>query len=144
LIAVDTNILVYAQRMDSPFHAAAIRRMRDLVEGNLSWAIPWPCLHELIAVTTNRRVFEPPTTLDDALAFVSSLVRSPRLVLLSETPAHWQTLQSLATMGQTTGGRIHDARIAALCLEHGVRELWTADRDFGRFRGLTVVNPLIG
>jgi uncharacterized protein len=63
-------------------------------------------------------------------------------VLLAETDAHWLELRQLATAGQVTGARIHDARIAALCRQHGVRELWSADRDFGRF-DLVVVNPLI-
>lgn len=46
-------------------------------------------------------------------------------------------------VGQITGGRVHDARIAAICIQHSVSELWSADRDFGRFPDLTVVNPLI-
>ena len=143
MIAVDANILVYAQRSDVASHEVALRRMGQLVEGSATWAIPWPCVHEFIAVVTNRRVFDPATTLDDAIAFVSSLVASPHLVLLAETSAHWTTLQSLASLGRAVGGRIHDARIAAICLEHGVRELWSADRDFSRFPGLSVINPLM-
>ena len=46
--------------------------------------------------------------------------------------------------GSTDPEEIHDARVAALCRQHGVRELWLADRDFNRFAGLTVVNPLLG
>ena len=52
-------------------------------------------------------------------------------------------LRSLTMKGRITGGRIHDARIAAICLQHGVRELWSADRDFNRFPELRVVNPLL-
>jgi predicted nucleic acid-binding protein len=39
---------------------------------------------------------------------------------------------------------VHDARIAALCVQHGVRELYSADRDFSRFPQIAVRNPLIG
>jgi predicted nucleic acid-binding protein len=67
---------------------------------------------------------------------------SPSLVLLGETDAHWQTLRALIAESQVTGGRIHDARIAAICVEHQVRELWSADRDFNRFPALKVRNPL--
>ena len=81
MIAIDTNVLVYAHREDSPFHETAAACLASCAESRAPWAIPWPC--------------------------------------------------------------VHDARIAALCLQHGVRELWSADRDFGRFPALRVVNPLL-
>ena len=143
MIAVDANILVYAQRSDVSFHSQALGRMREVVEGSATWAIPWPCVHEFMAVVTNRRVFDPPTSAEDAIGFVSSIVRSPRLVLLAETTEHWPTLQSLVLSGRAVAGLVHDARIAAICIQHGVRELWTADRDYGRFPQMRVVNPLL-
>jgi uncharacterized protein len=63
LIAVDTNILVYAHREDSPFHTAAFHRVAELAEGPASWAIPWPCLHEFLAIVTHPRIYAPPTPL---------------------------------------------------------------------------------
>jgi toxin-antitoxin system PIN domain toxin len=143
VIAVDANILVYAHREDSPFHEAAARRLSQLAEGPASWAIPWPCLHEFLAIATHPRIYNPPTPLAVALEQVDAWLEAPTLVLLAESDQHWPALRALADAGQVTGARIHDARIAALCLQHGVRELWSADRDFSRFGGLTVVNPLI-
>jgi uncharacterized protein len=143
VIAVDSNILIYAHRADSPFHAPAAVRIKELAEGSGAWAIPWPCIHELLAIATNPRVYDPPTVTAVALDFVDALLRSPSLVLLAETDLHWKTLKPLMAAGKITGGRVHDARIAAICLQHGVRELWSADRDFSRFPDLTVVNPLI-
>ena len=143
MIAVDTNILVYAHRTDAHFHSPAARRLTELAEGSGAWAIPWPCLHEFLAVVTNRRIYESPATLDVAVRYVDGLLESPSLVVITETDAHWRTLRSLLAKSQATGGRVHDARIAAICLEHGVRELWSADRDFNRFPALTVVNPLV-
>ena len=70
-------------------------------------------------------------------------MQSPTLVLLAETELHWKTLNALMAAGRIAGGRVHDARIAAICIQHGVRELWSADRDFSRFPDLTVVNPLM-
>ncbi|MGH7001092.1 MAG: hypothetical protein ACREEA_06260 [Stellaceae bacterium] len=70
-------------------------------------------------------------------------LESPSLALLAESPAHWPRLCALAG-GGIAGAQGHDARVAALCLQHGVRELWSADRDFSRFAGPAVVNPLIG
>jgi uncharacterized protein len=65
------------------------------------------------------------------------------LVLLAESAVHWPTLRALLANGRVVGPQVHDARVAALCRQHGVRELWSADRDFNRFAGLTVVNPLV-
>jgi uncharacterized protein len=143
VIAVDTNILVYAHRTDAPFHSPAARRLAELAEGSAAWAIPWPCLHEFLSIVTSRRIYKPPATLEVAVRYVDGVLGSPSLVLLSETDAHWQTLQAMIVQSQATGGRVHDARIAAICLGHNIRELWSADRDFNRFPALKVVNPLI-
>jgi uncharacterized protein len=142
LIAVDTNILVYAHREDAPFHAPALRRLAELAEGRAAWAILWPCLHEFLAIVTHARIYNPPTPLAAAFDQVEAWLEAPSLVLLAETEQHWAELRQLATAGQVSGARIHDARIVALCRQHGVRELWSADRDFNRF-DLVVVNPLI-
>lgn len=69
-------------------------------------------------------------------------MESPILRLLAETETHWPKLRALLTQARIGGPQIHDARIAALCQQHGVRELWSADRDFGRFPDMRVVNPL--
>ena len=142
MIAIDTNILVYAHREDSPFHATAARRIADLAEGPAPWAIPWPCLHEFLAVVTHPRIYDPPTPPAAALDQVDAWLGAPSLVLLSEAEQYWTELRALVTAARVTGARIHDARIAALCRQHGVRELWSADRDFSRFPDLVVLNPL--
>lgn len=144
MIAVDTNVLVYAHREDSPFHEAAHRCIAELAEGPASWAIPWPCLHEFLAIVTHPRIYAPPTPLARALDQVDAWLESPTLTLLTESVAHWPALRVLLADGRIAGAQVHDARIAALCQQHGVRELWSADRDFSRFSGFAVVNPLIG
>ena len=143
MIAVDTNVLVYAHREDTPWHDAAGRRLTELAEGRAAWAIPWPCVYEFLAIVTHPRIFSPPTRLATALECVAGWLESPSLVLLAEGADHWERLARLLESGRIAGPKVHDARIAALCLQHGVRELWTADRDFQRFRELKVVNPLV-
>jgi toxin-antitoxin system PIN domain toxin len=143
LIAVDTNILVYAHREDSLFHGPASERMMELSESVATWAIPWPCLHEFLAIVTHPRIYAPPSPLSRALDQIEAWLESPTLVLLSESAEHWATLRALLTAGRIAGPRVHDARVAALCRQHGVREFWSADRDFGRFADLPVVNPLV-
>ena len=144
MIAVDTNLLVYAHREDSPWHEAARTRLTELAEGRALWAIPWPCIHEFLAIVTHPRIYAPPTPLDTALDQVSAWLESPSLVLLSEAEGYFPVLKNMIQTGLITGPQIHDARVAALCQVHGVRELWTADRDFNRFPDLSARNPLIG
>lgn len=143
MIAVDSNILVYAHREESEWHAAAYARLATLAEGRGAWAIPWPCIHEFLAVVTHPRIYAPPTPLATALDQVDAWLESPSLVMLAESDAHWRTLRGALASGKISGAQVHDARIAALCLQHGVKELWSADRDFGRFPNLPVVNPLV-
>ncbi len=84
MIAVDTNILVYAHREDSPFHDTALRRVAELAEGSAMWAIPWPCIHEFLAIVTHPRIYAPPTPLDRALDQVDAWLESPTLAVLAE------------------------------------------------------------
>jgi toxin-antitoxin system PIN domain toxin len=143
VIAVDTNILVYVHRQDSLWHEAAYARIAELAEGRAAWAIPWPCLHEFLAIVTHPQIYNPPSPLATALAQVEAWLEAPGLALLAETGSYWPELRAMLTAGRVAGPQVHDARIAALCRLHGVHELWTSDRDFGRFPGLKATDPLV-
>jgi toxin-antitoxin system PIN domain toxin len=143
VIAVDTNLLVYAHRRESTFHDKALEALGMLAASGSAWAIPWPCVHEFYGVVTNVRAFKPASTISEASAQVATWLDSPSLVLLHEGANHWEALHRLLVAGRVVGGQVHDARIAAICIEHGVREFWSADRDFNRFPTLTVRNPLV-
>jgi uncharacterized protein len=143
VIAVDTNVLVYAHRQDATLHSEAGRRVRGLAESPAPWALLWPCLHEFYSIVTHPRIYDPPTSQEQAADQISAWLESPSVVVLSEGETHWAALRELLRTGKVTGPLVHDARIAALCLSHGVSELWTADRDFGRFPRLKAVNPLV-
>jgi uncharacterized protein len=144
VIALDTNLLVYAHRSDSPFHGAARTAVESLATSRGPWAIPWPCAHEFFAIVTHPRIYRTPTPAQTALEQLRALRSLARLTFIGETDDHFDRLESLALAGRVVAGAIHDARIAAICLSHGVHELWSADRDFGRFSALTVRNPLVG
>ena len=143
MIAVDSNVLVYAHREDSAWHDAAYGCLVELAEGRAPWAIPWPCVHEFLAIATHPRIYAPPTPLEIALGQVQAWLESPGLVLLCETEDYWPQLEGLLRSARVSGPQVHDARVAALCLEHGITELWSADRDFSRFPALKVRNPLV-
>jgi hypothetical protein len=143
MIAVDTNVLVYAHRADSAWHGPASSAVAGLAEGVGDWAIPWPCISEFLAIVTHPRIYGPPSPLARALDQVDAWLGSPTLVLLGEPRGYWARLRSMTVEAQVSGPRIHDARVAAICVAHGVRELWTADRDFGRYPALQTHNPLL-
>lgn len=142
--AVDTNVLVAAHVETVPEHETAHDLLVLFAEGDLPWAIPWPCVYEFLRVSTHPRIFHPPLSLDRALRSISNLLKSPTLLLLSETQRHAEVMQRVVSGSGAAGNLVHDAHIAALCIEHGVREILTGDRDFTRFDGLTVVNPFAG
>jgi uncharacterized protein len=144
MIAVDTNILVYAHRKEyKQLHDDALALLRPLVEGREQWAIPYPCAHEFISAVTHPKIFEKPTPIGEALNVLADFAGSAGFHWLSEGAGYFEMLRNVATPAKVQGGRIHDARIAALCLHHGVRELWTADRDFSMFPKLKTRNPLV-
>jgi uncharacterized protein len=144
MIAVDTNLLVYAHRSDSPFHEEAAALLSKLATGSQRWGIPWPCVHEFIAVVTHPRIYKTPSSLQIALDAVRTLQDCPTQEFLGEGDGYIEQLVTIAMPAKVQGGAIHDARIAAICRYHGVRELWSADRDFSRFGQIKVRNPLLG
>ena len=143
MIALDTNILVYAHRGEMPQHAVARRVVTEALAGSEPVGLCWQVLHEFVAIVTNPKVFRPPTPADVALDQIEDWASSPRSALLHESGQHLSTLRELVLAGRVAGGVTHDARIAAMCLDHGVRELLTSDRDFTRFPTLRVRNPLV-
>jgi toxin-antitoxin system PIN domain toxin len=144
VIALDTNLLVYAHRADAPFHAAALTVIKDIAEGSRPWAIPWPCLHEFLAKVTHPRIFRAPTDLELAFRQVAEWLRSPSARTIGEGEEYMETFAHVLLESKVTGAKVHDARIAAICLTNGVDELLSADRDFSRFARLRVRNPLTG
>jgi toxin-antitoxin system PIN domain toxin len=141
LRAIDTNVLVFAEISTSQHHARAQAVLKELSEGTQPWALPWPCAYEFLRVVTHPRVFHPPVPLDRAVSDLQQVLGSPSLLLLRETPRHVEVMARVLEDSGATGNLIHDAHIAALCIEHGVSEFLSGDRDFERFEGLKVVNP---
>lgn len=143
MIGVDTNVLVHAHRADSQWNEQARACLRRLAEGRPAWAIPWPCIHEFLAIVTHPRIYAPPSTIDQATDQIDAWMESPTLTIIAESDDHWSILRDQLTAGRISGPMVHDARVAALCIGNGVSEILTADRDFDRFPGLASRNPLI-
>lgn len=143
MIAVDTNILVYAHRREVREHDAALHVLRKLSESKERWAIPWPCVFEFLSVVTNTKIWRSAaSSQEQAWLQLEAWTSSPSVVLLSEPRDFAEVLKPLVQRSRVIGGMVHDARVAALCLAHGVEALLSRDRDFSLFPELKVENPL--
>ena len=143
MIAVDTNILVYAHRREAGEHRMALEVVKGLAEGSQPWAIPWPCLYEFWSVVTNPRIWkEAASRPEQAWAQVEAWLGSPSLRLLAEPPGFEAVLGPFLKRPRVRGPIVHDARVAALCVAHGVEALLTRDRDFALFTELETRDPL--
>ena len=143
MIAVDTNLLVYAHRREAQHHAAAASIIRALAEGDAPWAIPWPCCYEFLSVVTNPRIWKDnPTSSEQAWRQLAAWTAAPSIRLIGETDDFPRTLQRFVQRPRVIGGVVHDARIAAICVAHGAEALLTRDRDFSLFPELRTRDPL--
>lgn len=116
--------------------------MKELAEGSRAWAIPWPCCFEFFSVVTSRRIWRgAQSSPDDAWRQLRAWTDSPTNRLIGETRGFMDTLERVALGPRVRGPVVHDARVAAICLAHGVDELLTRDRDFALFPELNTRNP---
>lgn len=139
MIAVDTNILVFAHRTDSPWHEQALRTIKDLAEGDALWGLPVFCLGEFVRVVTHPRIFDPPSNLDQAIKALEGLLESPTMRVLSPQSRYPELFKKTLEVADARGNLAFDAQVAAVCLEHGVSKLLTHDRDFARFPELEIL-----
>ena len=137
MIAVDTNVLIYAHRRETERHSKALAQLKSLAEGDAPWGLPVFCIAEFVRVVTHLRVFTPPSDLRVALDFVDRLLESPSIRLLLPGETYPGTFRGVCESAGVRGNLAFDAQIVASCIEHGVHELVTADRDFARFATIT-------
>lgn len=138
MIAVDTNVLIYAHRGEASLHDEAASRLVALAQGPERWGLPVFCVAEFMRVVTHRRVFNPPSSVSEAAKFVTNVAAAPSCELVRPGPGFLDLLVETARQANAHGNLIFDAQIAALCLEHGIDTVLTHDRDFRRFEPLRV------
>jgi toxin-antitoxin system PIN domain toxin len=142
LVAVDTNVLVYAHRREAAEHEVAVEIVRERATGVDAWAIPWPCVYEFFSVVTNVRIWkQAASTPQQAWTQLAAWFASPALTLIGEPSDFATILASFLQRARVRGGVVHDARVAAICVAHGVEKLITRDRDFSLFPELQLENP---
>lgn len=143
MLAVDTNVLVYAADADSPFHTPCrewLERQRVRPD---AWYVSWGVLYEFLRITTHPRVMRRPWNAPTAWTFVTQLLASPGLEVLVATTRHAAVAEQVFTeLPELSGNLLHDAHAAILLREHGVKQICTRDTDFGRFPFLEGIDPL--
>jgi len=139
VIAVDTNILVYAHRGALPRHSLALGWIKHLAEGNVPWGLPVFCVGEFVRVVTHPRVLNPPSTLNQGWSALEGLLQSPTLRILSPGTRYLDLFHEAVRAADARGNLAFDAQIAAVCREQGASSLLTADRDFARFPGIQLI-----
>lgn len=142
MLLPDVNVLIYAHIEDStPSHddyAAWITRMAT---GPEPFALSVLVLSGFVRVATNPRVFDPPSSLDQSLAFVTSLVERPTARIVGPGPDHLKIFERMCRESGATGKLVADAQHAAVAVEHGCTMV-SADADFSRFVSLRWQHPL--
>ena len=140
--ALDVNLLLYASDTGSPFHAPA----RSFIEGCLRkqevFCLGWPTVMSYLRISTHPAIFGRPLTPAEATANVEMLLAHPHARFLAETEGFWTVFRKLTAMVPTRGNLVPDAHLAALLQLHGVRTLYTRDRDYLKFPDLDVRDPL--
>ena len=138
---VDANVLLYAYDADSPHHGPARQWLAAELSSGRPVRLALVTLLAFLRIATDRRVFARPLSPGDTCALIESWLDQPNVQLLQPGSRTWQLLGRICEEGQARGAMVMDAHLAALALEHGAR-IATTDRDFTRFRGVEVLNPI--
>ncbi|MBI4264558.1 MAG: type II toxin-antitoxin system VapC family toxin [Acidobacteria bacterium] len=141
MILPDANLLLYAYHPRAPQHEGSKNWLEAALSGSELVRLTWPTVWAFLRISTSPKVFEQPLSIAEATAAVSSWLERPTVDLLDPGERHWDILRRLVQEAQCTGPLVTDAALAALAIEHGAT-LYTTDRDFSRFPGLSWTNPL--
>jgi len=137
----DVNVLLYASDASSPLHALARGHLERWARGDDLWYLMWPTVMGYLRIATHPSIFAAPLTPAEALANVESLAGLPHVRVLSEGEGFLETYRAVSGAIPVRGNLVPDAHLACLLKQHGVRTLFTRDRDFRKFDFLDVRDP---
>ena len=136
----DVNILINAFRQDLDHHPPCIAWLDRAIDGEAPFALSRLTLSAVVRITTNRRSFRQPSSLEEVFAYCQGLMDQPNCRLVEPGGRHWSIFERLCRESNVTGPMVTDAWFAALAIEQGC-EWITLDKDFGRFSGLRWRSP---
>ena len=138
---VDTNILVYATHTGSPFHNRARALVEHLVAGPSLAYLLWPAVLGYVRIVTHPNILGSPLSSDEATSNVEALMAPSHMRVAGEGDDFWVSFRTVSADVKPRGNLVPDAHLVALMREHGVSTIWSHDRDFRKFRGITVRDP---
>lgn len=137
---VDANVLVYASNTADPLHDRAEALVRRLAAGPELVYLFWPTIFGYLRIVTHPAILPRPLGPRDAMRNVEALLDQPHLRAPGEAEGFWSVYRSTAG-DQSRGNDVPDAHVAALMRQHGVRVIYTRDRDFRRFDAIEARDP---
>ncbi len=140
-VTLDANVLIYASDADSPFHERARGLLADVARGPDLVYLFWPVVMAYLRIVTHPRLFTDPLDPEDARANITSLLARPHIRVVGEGRRFWNVFEHVAGTVPLRGNLVPDAHVVSLMREHGVRTIWTRDRDFRKFDGIEAVDP---
>jgi toxin-antitoxin system PIN domain toxin len=135
MILPDVNVLIYAFRQDVPQHAGCRTWLESVVSGDARFGLSPLVLAAVVRITSNPRVFQMPSPVEEALGFCDDLLTQPHCRIVEPGERHWRIFRQLCVEFHARGPLVTDAWFAALAIEWGC-EWITLDRDYARFPGL--------
>ena len=138
---VDTNILVYATHTASPFHDRARALVEHLVAGPSLAYVLWPAVLGYLRIVTHPNILGSPLSSDEAMSNIEALLAPAHVRVAGEGHDFWPSFREVSADVKPRGNLVPDAHLVALMREHGVSTIWSHDRDFRMFRGITVKDP---
>ena len=141
MMLVDANLLIYAIDADSAHHVKARRWLEKMLSSDTWVGLPWIALLAFVRITTRAGIMRKPLSVEQAVGFIDSWLAQPYVTFVGPTETHWPVFRNMLVSNGTVGNLTSDAHLAALAIERGC-ELASADNDFRRFTGVTLVNPI--
>ena len=141
--ALDTNILLYASDSGSPHHKKARVFLEECMQKEELFCLGWPTVMGYLRIATHPSIFGQPLTPDEAMANIGMLLSLPHIRFLSEEEGFWDIYREMTAEVPTRGNLVPDAHLAAILRQHGVKKLYTHDRDFLKFAFLDVRDPIV-
>ena len=140
--SLDVNLLLYSSDTSSPFHSEARRFLQSCMTRSDILYLTWPTIMGYLRIATHPSIFDEPLTPEEAMANIETLLDLPQTRCLAEEDGFWEVWRSTAQDVAARGNLVPDAHLATLLRFHGVRRLFTHDRDFRRFDFLDARDPL--
>lgn len=141
-VSVDTNVLLSAVNADDPRHRASAGLVSGLCGGHETVYLPWSVLLGFLRISTHPGVFRRPLRPAEAEERVAALLERPNVSAIGEREGFWRAYAAVAGQAGPIGGKlVSDAHLATVLRQHGIRTLYTFDRDFRRFTFLETREP---